>query len=78
MTHSHTFILVNPALRKYRCTTCQALGYRHPHKRTGIVTYKCQREVDGKHCGRDAVQVNAADKNANRCAVHYVAKEQAA
>lgn len=63
--HSHTWTLVNAALRRYQCD-CGAYGYRHPHKRIGVVAYKCQH----KDCARDAVQVCAGDKNASRCGEH--------
>jgi len=76
MTCPHQWSLVSPALRRYRCTSCSAIGYA-PFGRPGVKAYKCQHELEtGKHCAKDAVQVNALDKNASRCSEHQ--RKQAA
>jgi len=73
---SHTWSLVDRALRRYRCSLCQCIGYA-PFGRPGVKAYKCQHYLDtGKHCAKDAVQVNAMDKNASRCSEHQ--RKQAA
>lgn len=85
--HSHTWMLVNAALRRYRCTECPVIGrerepapfYRQRGQATRpveIVPFVCQHGTP--HCGADAVHVDAANRNKNRCAEHATPMKRSA
>jgi hypothetical protein len=78
MTHSHTWQLINSALRRYRCSACNVIGYAPANQRRVILPYVCKLEVDGRrHCGKPAVHAGHLATQ-HRCGEHVVAKEQAA
>jgi len=77
--HAHTWLLINSALRRYRCTdpACNVVGYA-PASRRLILPYKCQQELDGrKHCAKDATHAGHL-KTQHRCAEHAPSETRAA
>lgn len=72
MMHSHTWTLINAALRRYRCD-CGVIGHQRARGVRGpirIVPYLCQHELDErKHCGKPATYVSIP-RTQNRCDEH--------
>lgn len=74
MSHIHTWKLIEPIFRRYRCT-CGAIGCRKGGK---IAAFACQHEMPGRrHCAKDAVVVTC-DRQANRCSEHVAADRRSA
>jgi hypothetical protein len=68
--HAHTWTLINSPLRRYRCTGCNVIGYALVNRRSQILPYKCQQELEGrKHCAAPATFVGHF-KTQHRCQEH--------
>jgi hypothetical protein len=76
--HAHTWIIINSALRRYRCTDpqCGVVGHAPPNRRRVIVPYACKFEVGNRnapsgrmHCGKPAVFAGHLATQ-HRCADH--------
>lgn len=78
MTHEHAWI-ADRARSRFVCATCRVVGHKpsmipgqHRTATTGVIAYRCQRKVDGGHCGAEATHATG-DRQASRCAEHATA-----
>ncbi|HWG32943.1 MAG TPA: hypothetical protein VN650_02155 [Gemmatimonadaceae bacterium] len=83
MMHTHSW-LRDTTRNRFTCTECFVVGHKpallggqHRTAKTGVVPYACQRKIDGKVCGAEAVHVTG-DRQQSRCAEHAPAKAVAA